>query len=154
MEITVEYDLTNIGRLPEKWQRAKAQGLSYATQDMVRFLMQNTSNGKPKVQHGLLKSWFIESLDEEEAHIKSPAEYALYQDQGTSPHMIYPKGIATYHAGRKLTSGSALWWPGASHPVRAVKHPGFPGNFFVQKSFEELEPRVPGYFLKALEESE
>lgn len=152
VQITVELDTSGIGKLGSMPREATPKALSYAAQDMTRFLQQNTSNGKPRVRHGLLKSWFIDSLSDTEAHIKSPASYAIYQDQGTDAHMIYPKGIATYHAGRKLTSGSALWWPGAPHPVRAVKHPGFPGNFFVQKSFEELEPRVPGYFLKAFEE--
>ena len=133
MEITVEYDLTNIGKLPEKWQRAKAQGLNYATQDMVRFLMQNSP-----VDHGLLKQWFIESLDDEEAHIKSPAEYAIYQDQGTRPHMIRP------------VNAKALHWDGhfsKGHMVSGIK-----GKHFVEQSFNQLTPLVPGYFLKALEE--
>ena len=152
MQIELELDTSPIGKLGSMPSEAIPKALSYAAQDMTRFLQQNTSNGKPKVQHGLLKSWFIESLTDDEAHIKSPAEYAIYQDQGTAPHMIYPRGIATYHAGRKLTSGSALWWPGADHPVRAVHHPGTKGQFFVEKSFEQLQPLIPGHFLKALEE--
>ena len=147
MQIELELDTSPIGKLGSMPSEAIPKALSYAAQDMTRFLMQNSP-----VDHGLLKQWFIESLDDEEAHIKSPAAYAVYQDQGTKPHMIYPRGVATYHAGRKLTSGSALWWPGADHPVRAVHHPGFPGKHFVEKSFNELQPRVPGYFLKALEE--
>lgn len=149
VEITFELDTSPIGKLPGKFQKAKSQGLNYAAQDMTRFLMQNSP-----VDHGLLRSWFIDSLTDEQAVIKSPAEYAIYQDQGTRPHMIYPRGQATYHAGRKLTSGSALWWPGADHPVRAVHHPGIKAKHFVDKSFEQLQPLIPGYFLKALEEAD
>ena len=141
MEITVEYDLTNIGRLPEKWQRAKAQGLNYSAQTMTRFLMQNSP-----VDHGLLKQWFIESLDDEEAHIKSPAEYAVYQDQGTRPHMIRP------------VNAQALFWGAynGKKPIMSKGHMvrGIQGKHFVDQSFNELTPLVPGYFLKALEESE
>ena len=130
-------------------KKAQALGLKYAAQDMVRFLIQNSP-----VDHGLLRQWFIESIDDEQATIKSPAKYAIYQDQGTRPHMIYPKGLATYHTGRKLTSGSALWWPGADHPVRAVHHPGIKAKHFVDRSFNQLQPLVLGNFMKALEEQQ
>ena len=147
VEITVELDTSGIGKLGSMPREATPRALGYAAQDMTRFLQMNSP-----VDHGLLKQWFIDSLSDTEAHIKSPASYALYVDQGTRPHMIYPRGVATYHAGRKLTSGSALWWPGAPHPVRAVHHPGTKGQFFVDRSFEQLQPLIPGYFLKAFEE--
>ena len=131
VQITVELDTSQIGKLGSMPREATPRALGYAAQDMTRFLQMNSP-----VDHG----------------IKSPASYALYVDQGTRPHMIYPRGVATYHAGRKLTSGSALWWPGADHPVRAVHHPGTKGQFFVDKSFEQLQPLIPGHFLKALEE--
>ena len=148
MQIELELDTSPIGKLGSMPSEAIPKALSYAAQDMTRFLQMNSP-----VDHGLLKQWFIESLDDEEAHIKSPAEYAVYQDQGTKPHMIYPRGVATYHAGRKLTSGSALWWPGAKHPVRKVNHPGIKGKHFVDKSFNQLRPRMGGYLAKALERS-
>ena len=148
MEITVDIDTSGIGKLPGRWEQAKARGLNESAQTLVRFLMENSP-----VDHGLLKSWFIESMDDEQAVIKSPAEYAIYQDQGTAPYMIYPRGQATYHAGMKLTSGSALWWPGADHPVREVHHPGIKAKHFVQQSLDELSPLAPGFFLRAFEES-
>ena len=135
MEITLEIDTSGIGKLPGKWQQAKAQGLNESAQTLVRFLMQNSP-----VDHGLLKQWFIESMDDEQAVIKSPAEYAIYQDQGTRPYLIYPK------------NKKALFWPGAEHPVKFVAHPGIEGKHFVQNSFEQLQPLVPGYWMKALEE--
>ena len=136
MQIELELDTSPIGKLGSMPSEAIPKALSYAAQDMTRFLMQNSP-----VDHGLLKQWFIESLDDEEAHIKSPAEYAVYQDQGTRPHLIESRWWNGY-----------LYWEGADHPVKTVHHPGFPGKHFVEKSFNELQPRVPGYFLKALEE--
>ena len=138
MEITVDIDTSGIGKLPGRWEKAKAQGLNESAQTLVRFLMQNSP-----VDHGLLKSWFIESIDDEQAVIKSPAEYALYQDQGTSPYLIQSKRPNGY-----------LYWEGADHPVKTVHHPGIKAKHFVQQSLDELSPLAPGFFLRALEESD
>lgn len=136
VEITLELDTSPVGNLTTGWEKARKQGLFYAAQDMTRFLMQNSP-----VDHGLLRQWFIDSINDKEVHIRSPAEYALYQDQGTKPYTIRPK------VGKK-----ALYWSGADHPVRVVNHPGLKAKHFVDKSFEQLKPLVPGYWMKALEE--
>lgn len=138
MEITLEIDTSGIGKLPGRWEQAKARGLNESAQTLVRFLMQNSP-----VDHGLLKSWFIESMDDEQAVIKSPAEYAIYQDQGTSPYLIQSK-----------RPGGYLYWEGAEHPVKTVHHPGIKAKHFVQQSLDELSPLAPGFFLRALEESD
>ena len=138
MELTLEIDTSGIGKLPGKWQQAKARGLNESAQTLVRFLMQNSP-----VDHGLLKQWFIESIDDEQAVIKSPAEYAIYQDQGTSPYLIQSK-----------RPGGYLYWEGADHPVKTVHHPGIKAKHFVQQSLDELSPLAPGFFLRALEESD
>ena len=137
MELTLEIDTSGIGKLPGRWEQAKARGLNESAQTLVRFLMQNSP-----VDHGLLKSWFIESMDDEQAVIKSPAEYAIYQDQGTSPYLIQSK-----------RPGGYLFWEGADHPVKTVHHPGIKAKHFVQQSLDELSPLAPGFFLRALEES-
>ena len=138
MEITLEIDTSGIGKLPGRWEQAKARGLNESAQRLVRFLMQNSP-----VDHGLLKQWFIESMDDEQAVIKSPAEYAIYQDQGTSPYLIQSK-----------RPGGYLYWEGADHPVKTVHHPGIKAKHFVQQSLDELSPLAPGFFLRALEESD
>ena len=138
MEITIDIDTSGIGKLPGRWEKAKSQGLKESAETMVRFLMQNSP-----VDHGLLKQWFIESIDDEQAVIKSPAEYAIYQDQGTSPYLIQSK-----------RPGGYLYWEGADHPVKTVHHPGIKGKHFVQQSLDELSPLAPGFFLRALEESD
>ena len=138
MEITLEIDTSGIGKLPGRWEQAKARGLNESAQTLVRFLMQNSP-----VDHGLLKSWFIESMDDEQAVIKSPAEYAIYQDQGTSSYLIQSK-----------RPGGYLYWEGAEHPVKTVHHPGIKAKHFVQQSLDELSPLAPGFFLRALEESD
>lgn len=138
MEITIDIDTSGIGKLPGRWEKARQQGLRESAETMVRFLMQNSP-----VDHGLLKQWFIESIDDEQAVIKSPAEYAIYQDQGTRPYLIQSK-----------RPGGYLYWEGADHPVKTVHHPGIKGKHFVQQSMEQLSPLAPGFFLRALEESD
>ena len=140
VEITFDLDTSNIGKLPGKWEKAKKQGLFYNAQDMTRLLIENTSNGNPRVIHGRLKSWFIESIDDTEAHIKTPAEYAYYVNYGTRPHFIYP-------VNKKM-----LYWEGADHPVPYVVHPGTTPTLFIENAIDDVEGRLAGYFLKALEE--
>ena len=134
VQITVELDTSGIGKLGSMPREATPRALGYAAQDMTRFLQMNSP-----VDHGLLKQWFIDSLTDTEAHIKSPAEYAIYQDQGTKAHMIRP------------VNRKALHWEGGGfskgHMVSGIK-----GKHFVEQSFNQLQPLIPGHFLKAFEE--
>ena len=137
VEVIVDVDLSGLqGKLSEeKFNEARSKGLSYAAQEMVRVLQMNSP-----VDHGLLKQWFIESIDDEEAHIKTPADYALAVNYGTRPHFIYP------------TNKKMLYWEGAEHPVPYVVHPGTSPTLFIENSIDDVEGRLDGYFLKALSE--
>jgi hypothetical protein len=149
MEITFDLDTTSIGKLPTNWQEAKARGLNESAQTMVRFLQTNSP-----VDHGLLKQWFIDSIDDEQAVIKSPAEYAVFVDQGTRPHWIEPRekkalhweGTGTFYAGG-LYHSHGYGGFSKGHIVGGIQ-----GRHFVDQSFNELRPLAPGYFLRALEE--
>lgn len=66
------------------------------TTDLVRSIRKEKLRGKGRVWVGT-DHW-------------APQEY------GARPHTIRPKGPP---GGKK-----ALWWPGLSHPVGAVRHPG------------------------------
>ena len=135
VQVTVSVDLNGLSDKFSRFPEAKAKGLEYATQEMVRVLMMNSP-----VDHGLLKQWFIDSITDDEAVIKTPAEYAEYVNYGTRPHFIYP------------TNKKMLYWEGADHPVPYVVHPGTSPTLFIENSIEDVEGRLDGYFLKALEE--
>ena len=120
---------------PDKLSQAKQKGLEYSSQELIRVLMRNSP-----VDHGLLKSWFLDSLSSDEAVIKSPAEYAQWVNDGTQPYTITP------------TSKKALYWEGADHPVRVVHHPGIKGRHFVEDSLADVNGRLDGYFLRAISE--
>ena len=120
---------------PDKLTEAKQKGLEYSSQELIRVLMRNSP-----VDHGLLKSWFLESLSSDEAVIKSPAEYAEWVNDGTQPYTITP------------TSKKALYWEGLDHPVKVVHHPGIKARHFVEDSLDDVNGRLDGYFLRAISE--
>ena len=130
-----------MGKLNELSKEFIQQGMEKTAQDLINNLMQNSP-----VDHGLLKQWAVTSQSDTEIVIQSPAEYAAYQNYGTGPYDIYPKGVGTFHAGRQLTSGSALWWPGAEHPVKHVHHPGLKALHFVEDSIEATSARIQEFF--------
>ena len=138
--VTVEVNST-VGNLANMPRDIIERGLDLTAQDLINNLMVNSP-----VDHGLLKQWAVTESDDLSRTIQSPAEYAEYVNYGTQPYDIYPKGEGTYHAGMKLTSGSALWWPGAEHPVRHVRHPGIQAKHFVEDSIEQTLPRIQEFF--------
>ena len=134
---TIDVDTSGLtARLsPDKLTQAKAKGLEYSSQELIRVLMRNSP-----VDHGLLKSWFVESMTSDEAVIKSPAEYAQWVNDGTQPYTITP------------TSKKALYWEGLDHPVKVVHHPGIKARHFVEDSLDDVNGRLDGYFLRAISE--
>ena len=137
VQVTVDIDMNGLtGKLTsDNVAEVKRRGLEYSSQAMIRELMINSP-----VDHGLLKSWFLESIDDEEAHIKTPAEYAIFVNDGTGPYVIEP------------VNAQALYWEGAEHPVKRVHHPGIQGRHFVEDSMDAVEGQLDGFFLKALSE--
>lgn len=134
---TIDIDTTGLTNKlsPDKLTQAKQKGLEYSSQELIRVLMRNSP-----VDHGLLKSWFVESMTSDEAVIKSPARYAEWVNDGTQPYTITPN------------SKRALYWEGADHPVRVVHHPGIRGRHFVEDSLNDVNGRLDGYFLRAISE--
>lgn len=51
--------------------------------------------------------------------------YGKFVREGTGPHAIYPR------------SKRALYWPGASHPVRMVNHPGTKANAYHERAVRD-----------------
>ena len=133
---------------PDKVAQAKQKGLEYSSQELIRVLMRNSP-----VDHGLLKSWFLDSLSSDEAVIKSPAEYAQWVNDGTRPYIIRPKFDGVVAGGQLHNVGrSALYWEGADHPVTIVHHPGIKARHFVEDSLADVNGRLDGYFLRAISE--
>lgn len=65
--------------------------------------------------------------------------YAWYVHKGTDPHIIRPN------------KKKALYWPGAKHPVKKVKHPGSRPQPFVDQTFKEVQVPVQGIFQQRID---
>ena len=75
-----------------------------------------TATTAPRVQTGRYRSSISLRLDRDArglfAEIGSKVPYAIYLEFGTPPHIIRPR------------TKKALFWKGARHPVKMVRHPG------------------------------
>ena len=146
VQVTISVDvgpmLQNLSQ--DKVNEVKYKGLDYASQEMVRVLMRNTSDGDPRVIHGVLKSWFVESLTEDEARIKSPAEYARWVNDG------HPQQPGRYIPG--TWNGDIFEYNPDSKTGMVLKADYVEGRHFVEDSIEDVKGRLDGYFLKALSE--
>ena len=58
--------------------------------------------------------------------------YAIFIELGTKAHTITAK------------AGSALFWPGASHPVKSVKHPGTKAQHILTNAADKEYPKLAG----------
>ncbi len=60
--------------------------------------------------------------------------WAIYAEEGTPRHDIFPKG-------KEEGGANALWWPGAKHPVNYVDHPGGEATHFMKNAlYKERTP--------------
>ncbi len=71
--------------------------------------------------------------------ITPTAKYAVMVHEGTRPHVITPK------------DKKALFWKGAAHPMKSVKHPGTKPNKFMPKILERARGNIVRHFEDAME---
>lgn len=56
--------------------------------------------------------------------------YAIFIELGTKAHIIKPK------------KAGALYWPGASHPVGSVNHPGTEAQHVLENAADKTYPKL------------
>lgn len=116
--------LANLGELPKQ---TITEGLQQTAQCLIGELMQ-----KSPVDHGLLRQWAVTSQSDTEITIQSPAEYAAFQNYGTSKHFIKP------------VNAKALHWDGYFSKGHMVG--GITGKHFVEESIDATMPRIQEFF--------
>lgn len=95
-----------------------------------------TSNKSVKTGH--LRRGIATNIGNMEATIHtSNIKYASMVEKGTKAHIIKPK------------NKKALYWKGASHPVKQVNHPGSKAKPYLIPAFEKEIP----YFIDKLKET-
>lgn len=95
-----------------------------------------TSNGSVKTGH--LRRGIATNVGNMEATVHtSNIKYASMVEKGTKAHIIKPK------------NKKALYWKGASHPVKQVNHPGGKAKPYLIPAFDKEVP----YFVDKLKEA-
>jgi len=81
---------------------------------------------------GELQNSFIEGkeIDGLSASIGPTVKYAKWVHDGTSPYTI------------RANTAEALYWSGAPHPVKTVRHPGIDPNPFMPRIAEAARPEI------------
>ena len=64
------------------------------------------------------------------ASIGTSVSYSRYVDEGTRPHIIRPR------------TKKALYWKGASHPVKSVNHPGTKPYEYIKKGVADASGNI------------
>lgn len=125
VEVNLSDGLADLGGLSKEMIQS---GLSKTAQDLISNLQINSP-----VDHGLLKQWAVTEQSDTEITIQSPAEYASYQNYGTSSHWIEP------------VNKKALHWDGGffskGHMVSGIE-----GKHFVEDSIEQTQARISEFF--------
>ena len=94
-----------------------------------------TSNKSVKTGH--LRRGITTNVGNMEATVHtSNIKYAVMVEKGTKAHIIKPK------------NKKALYWKGASHPVKQVNHPGSKAKPYLIPAFDKEVP----YFVEKLKE--
>ena len=110
------------------------KGMDLIAQDMLNALQKNTNR-----DHGYMASWAIVERSASMIKIQSPAKYAAAQNYG-SKHMIKPKNKKALHWGGK---------PGYFSKGHMIN---IKGKHFVERSIEQVKPRIDSHFKVAISE--
>ncbi|BFH66250.1 hypothetical protein J27TS7_10960 [Paenibacillus dendritiformis] len=93
---------------------------------------------KPRTHtaHRALHAGVEESKDKVTMYLSHGVRYGGILEEGSKPHIIRPK------------DKKALYWSGAKHPVRAVKHPGTKPRAIVQPTAVKYKGKLRDALLK------
>lgn len=122
--------------------KEKAGRLSSESQKLLKdltYIAERWVKDSAPVKTGKLRGSIKGQVSGRTGSVFVPAGSVKYFDfviDGTRPHDIVPK------------NRQALYWPGARHPVKMVRHPGTKPNPF----FDKAVTRMEGEFERKLQE--
>jgi hypothetical protein len=144
LEFKVE--ITGLNALIAKFKQAPeiaAPILQRAISGSAAVLATNTNSSTVPIKSGfLIQSFgarFGNLMMSWGPDVNYKTSYSSFVEFGTKPHTIYPK------------DKKALFWPGASHPVRSVNHPGTKPNPFMERILAASQSGINDQFGKALQ---
>jgi len=141
VRVTITVNKDKLPKLSSKMPLIKKKGLMYSAQGMIRNLMRNSP-----VDHGLLRQWFIWANSGDEIHIRTPAQYAKFVNDGTGVFGPYNTPIIHPSIGKKF----AFQVGGQMVYTRVIQ--GQKGQHFVEKSIEQTRGQLGNFMIKAVRE--
>ena len=126
-----------LGELPDEIKDNVRKVVKNSALNIEKNAKSNLTSNKSVVT-GHLRRGIATKIGDMEATIHtSNIKYASMVEKGTRAHIIRPK------------SKKALYWKGASHPVKQVNHPGSKAKPYLIPAFEKEVP----YFVEKLKEA-
>lgn len=113
--------------------------LNQAIHTTANVLAKYTVRGLVPWKTGRLTKSFISTFEDLKAIWRPTAEYASAVQTGTKPHIIMAR------------NKKYLYWKGANHPVKSVKHPGTKGQDYMGKIRDAAKPEIDQVFDQALQ---
>lgn len=143
MSVEIKIKIKNAAQLSAAFRKAPAnmtKNASEAIRSTVMLIRQRAVTNAP-VRTSRLRSSAYTTFAPLQGEVGFTANYALFVHEGTKAHIIYPK------------SKKALFWKGASHPVRRVNHPGSRANPFLRKAVDASERDIDKFFEAAVDKT-
>ena len=126
----------DVGRMSNEIEEDVKKVIKNSAFNIQKEAMSNLTKNK-SVDTGHLRSGIATDIKGLEAIIHtSNIKYAPMVEFGTKPHIIRPK------------NKKALYWKGAKHPVKSVRHPGGKAKPYLIPAFEKEKDQ----FLEKLKE--
>jgi hypothetical protein len=104
------------------WHEEGFVGIDHAIRDFMEDLgerVESAAKALAPVDTGELVSSIRLDMEGKTAIISANTYYALYQEEGTGPHLM---------------NNGPYFWPGASHPVDFIEHPGNPAVHYLRNA--------------------
>jgi hypothetical protein len=132
--VTVIVELTgNLGHLDELMKTTIKEGMSLTSQHLVAGLQ-----SRSPVDHGLLKQWAPHVISDTEIHVKSPAYYAGWVNDG------HPQQPGRFIPGS--WQGDKFRYKPKAKTGMVLKKSFVPGKHFVEASINATAPRIKEFF--------
>lgn len=132
VQVTIEISRDDYKQLGTLMPQVIKHGVDLTGHYMIERLQVNSP-----IDTGYLKGWFRYEQTDSMVDIRSPARYAIYQDQGTGP--IKPK-----------KPGGVLHWEKNGKHYYAKSTKGIKGKKFVEKSINSTKGRLDSLWIKAI----
>ena len=121
--VTIDLSYSDYDKLGDKMPQAIRKGMNYTSNHMIYQLQDHSP-----IDTGYLKGWFKFKNEGLMVDIRSPAQYAIFQDQGTYSYGPSKRSPKTKSVG------------------------GIKPKRFVEKSINATKPRLEEFFIKAITE--